>query len=72
MWLDFSAMEYFILGVLFTPFILAGGILMWACSTMLLDTWRCGHPQSKRADRLLLLQERSLADEAQDWLSSRV
>jgi len=65
-------MEYFVIGVLFSPFVLTGLILMWGGSMMLHDAWRCRHPRLGSADRKLALQQRSVADEAQEWLRSRV
>jgi hypothetical protein len=65
-------MEYFILGVLFSPFVLAGVILTWAGSMMLLDAWRCRHPKLGPAGQRWAFQQRSIADEAQEWLRTRV
>jgi hypothetical protein len=64
-------MEYFIVGVLFSPFIMAGAVLLWAGSMLLLDNWRCRHPNVDLADRLLPFEPRSIADEAHEWLRSR-
>ena len=48
-----------VLTVLFMPFAIAVGLLVWGGAALLLDLWHCRHPS---------LNANTLADEARRWL----
>jgi hypothetical protein len=55
-------------GILFAPFALAAGIIIWGGGSLLRDVWRCRHPSPELREQLAAMHRPSLADEAERWL----
>jgi hypothetical protein len=55
-----------VLVVLFLPFGLAAGALLWGGASLLVDAWRCRHPDADLVARVKF--QPTLADEAEAWL----
>ncbi len=58
----------FVWVVLFSPFAMALGIVVWAAASFLVDAWHCRHPAADLLERVEAYPVTSIADEAQWWL----
>jgi hypothetical protein len=55
------------LAVLFSPFLLTAGVLLWGGAATLMDVWRRRHPDIDLEARVEMFSP-TIGDEAEAWL----